>query len=186
MKKLAKLLMIVTFALGTFAGYGAKTEAATITKPIGSTFLKSALYGDTFKVQDSTGKTIFAKITQAVTLKTYTSNKNFSYATVSFIDYDLVGTKWVKYAKTVTGYFFTPVKDGITYSEFTNVKKGMTYNQVVSTTGETMHLDSTYRDQYSDSKDYSWEKSTSTMTLDVFITFDFNKLTYKSFYLDEY
>ncbi|PFN77596.1 hypothetical protein COJ85_32015 [Bacillus sp. AFS076308] len=187
MKKLSKLLAVGVIGLGIFIGVGSKTEAATtVTKPVGSSFLKSALYGDTYKVQDATGKTVTATITQAVTLKSYTSNNNFSYATVSFVDYDKVDTKWVKYTKTATGYFFTPIKDGITYNEYTNVKKGMTYNQVVSITGETMHLDSTYRDEYSDVKDYSWSKETDTSDMNVYMTFDSNKLEYKSFYMSEY
>ncbi|MEH7118940.1 hypothetical protein V7128_16220 [Neobacillus vireti] len=187
MKKLFKVVAAGIIGLGIFIGIGFKTEATTsVTMPIGSLFLKSALYGDTYKVQDATGKTVNAAITQAVTLKSYTSNKNFSYATVTFIDYDKVDTKWVKYVKTTTGYFFTPIKDGITYNEYAAVKKGMTYNQAVSITGETMHLDSTYRDAYSDLKDYSWSKETDTSDLTVDMDFDFNKLEYKSFYTSEY
>ncbi|MDR4949531.1 hypothetical protein [Neobacillus cucumis] len=186
MKKIFKVVTTGVFALGIFTGIAAKTEAATVTKPIGSTFLKSALYGDSFTVQDSTGKTVAAKTTNAVTLNSFSSNKNFSYATVSFIDYDKVGTKWVKYTKTATGYFFTPIKDGITYNEFTQAKKGMTYNQVVSITGETMTLESTYRDPYSDVKEYSWSKETDTTDTTIYMTFDFNKLDSKSFYMDEY
>jgi hypothetical protein len=104
----------------------------------------------------------------------------------SFIDYDMVGTTWVKYTKTVTGYFWTPVKDGITYAEFTKVKKGMTYNQALSITGEAMTLESTYNSPYTQSKSYIWSQETSTTSLNVFMDFNFNKLEYKSFYHGEF
>jgi hypothetical protein len=185
MKKIGKILTVGALALGLWTGAGSKSEAA-VTKPVDSTFLKSALYGDTFNVQDATGKTVPAKTTIAVTLKSDTSNKNFSYATVSFVDYDKVGTKWVKYTKQATGYFFTPIKDGITYEEYTKVKKVMSYNQVVSITGETMHLDSTYHSPYTDIKDYSWSNETDTTDTTIYMSFNYNKLESKSFYTSEY
>jgi len=187
MKKLAKALTVGVLALGLLAGVGAnKGEAATVTKPIGSTFYKSALVGTTYKVQDYKGNTINAKTTKAVTLTPYATNKNFSYATVTFVDYDKVGTKWVKYTKTAKGYFFTPIKNGITYNEYTNVKKGMTYNQTVSITGEYMKLDSTYTYDGITQKDYTWSRYSDTNDTDFYTVFENNKLTYKSYSVSEY
>ncbi|KOR78315.1 hypothetical protein ACIQY5_23550 [Peribacillus frigoritolerans] len=187
MKKLAKALTVGVLALGLLAGVGAnKGEAATVTKPIGSTFYKSALVGTTYKVQDYKGNTINAKTTKAVTLTPYTTNKNFSYATVTFVDYDKVGTKWVKYTKTAKGYFFTPINNGITFNEYTNVKKGMTYNQMVSITGVYVKLDSTYTSGGITEKNYIWDYFNDTTNIFVDMSFENNKLTYKSYSVSEY
>lgn len=182
MKKLSKVILAATVTLGIFS---VSTSAnAALTKPIGSTFLKSALIGTDYKVQDSTGKTVSAKITKAVSLAKY--NKNFSYANVSFVDYDKVDSKWVKYTKTAKAYWFTPVKDGITFDEFKAVKKGMTYNQAVSITGQSMKLDSTYISDGITEKDYSWTYDTDNGGSYVSMDFENNKLTYKHFSMSEY
>ncbi|AOH56595.1 hypothetical protein ABE28_019685 [Peribacillus muralis] len=187
MKKLAKAITVGALSLGLLAGVGAnKGEAAALTKPTGSTFYKSSLVGTTYKVQDYKGNTINAKTTKAVTLTPYATNKNFSYATVTFVDYDKSGTKWVKHTKTAKGYFFTPIKNGITFNEYTNVKKGMTYNQMVSITGEYMKLESTYTYDGITEKDYTWSRYSDTTDTYVDMDFENNKLAYKSYYVSEY
>jgi hypothetical protein len=168
-------------------GVGAtKSEAATLgTKPVGSVFYKSGSLDDHFTVQDYQGKTVWAKTTNAVTLYKLSSlNQNFAVGTVTFIDYDKVGTKWVKYTKTANGYFWFPVKDGITLAEYNKVKTGMTYNQVWAITGETMTLVSSTSSGGYVNKDYNWEyeKWIGDNYIYKYVDFDFenNKLWWKS------
>ena len=104
MNKLIKVLTAGMLMLGLLVGIGAKTEAATVTKPIGSTFFKSALYGDYYKVQDYKGTTVNAKTTTSTTLTSYTGNTNFSYGTVNFVDYDEVAKVAYKTTTSTQAY----------------------------------------------------------------------------------
>lgn len=187
MKKLAKVLTAGVLSLALFAGIGAtKSEASTPTKPIGSAFYKSALVGNYYTVQNYKGQSVNAKTTKVTTLTSYTTNKNFSYGTTTFVDYDKVDTKWVKRTKTATGYFFTPINNGITFNEFIKTKNGMTYNQVLSITGQKLTLENTYTSDGYTSKDYSWEKDSENESIYADFNFENGKLSYKSFYYSEY
>src|SRR3954452_13048170 len=105
MIKIFKVLTGGALAIGLLAGMGVnKGEAATITKPAGLTFYKTGLIGDYYKVQNAIGQTINATSLYPVTTATNSTYKNFSYAVMSFVDYDLVKTTVTKTAYVTQAY----------------------------------------------------------------------------------
>jgi hypothetical protein len=115
MKKLIKALTVCALAIVLFSWVGVqKSEASTVTKPANSIFFKSALNSSAnyYMVQNYKGTTVRAKTTAVATLKRY--NENYSYGSVSFIDYDKSTKKTYKtkvstqaYKKASTKYKLT-------------------------------------------------------------------------------
>ncbi|MBV7509451.1 hypothetical protein KW850_30285 [Bacillus sp. sid0103] len=146
MKKIAKLLTVGVFALGLFAGAGAtKSEASTLTKPAGSNFFKSASNSSTnyYMVQDYKGTTIRAKTTASVALTAY--KENYSYGSVSFVDYDKV-TK-TTYKTTVNSQAYTKASKNAKLTARNN--KGKVINVKVPTRNVmTKYTPSWYKDSF--------------------------------------
>ncbi|MEH7482607.1 hypothetical protein V7157_16430 [Neobacillus drentensis] len=167
MKKIAKLLTAGVFALGLFAGVGAtKSEASTLTKPAGSNFFKSASNSTTnyYMVQDYKGTTVRAKTTASVALTAY--KENYSYGSVSFVDYDKV-TK-TTYKTTVSTQAYT--KASTTAKLTARNYKGQVINVKVPTGNVmTKYTASWYKDSfnYTTYVKYNgkWVKRTKTATV---------------------
>ena len=167
MKKIAKLVTAGAFALGLFAGAGVtKSEASTLTKPAGSNFFKSASNSSTnyYMVQDYKGTTVRAKTTASVALTAY--KENYSYGSVSFVDYDKV-TK-TTYKTTVSTQAYTKASKNAKLTARNS--KGKVINVKIPTKNVMTKYNASW---YKDSFKYTtyvkvkgkWVKQTKTATV---------------------